>query len=188
MIKIRNNMFETNSSSTSSFSYKSDIYAFGRVVIQLTINKTGLTEKDDKKIIDNIFERLKSYSTYIHRTKTKKYYIENKSVENDNTIYNIRITAYHHLDIDVYEKEYLKNVGLNNEFFVQDFTIKLEANIDSFVSSLNSYLEDMQVINAKIIKNDFELEDLDKYIEEDEDLDDLYGDLYDDFHDDFFND
>ena len=187
MINIRNNMFETNSSSTSSFSYKSHMYAFGQIVIQLTINKTDLNEKDDENIIHTIFEQLKSY-TYIHRNKTKNYCIENKSVENDNTIYNIRITAYHHLDIDVYEKAYLKNVGLPNKFFVHDFTIRLEDNIDLFMSSLNSYLEDMQVINVKIIKNDFELEDLDKHLKEYEDLDDLYDDFYDDFNDDFFND
>lgn len=188
MIAIRHKCFETNSSSTSSFSYDSDENIFGTITFIIKVKSDVMTD-----------EKVEELQSYLTGWLSKRGYAKNVNLVDSKLIseedglftYRMVVSGKYQMNIKVYCREFMSHRYDKepDEYYVHDYRTQVKKNTKKLAEFFNTYIEKNSTdINFTLVdivseNEDFDDDDLDAVL--DEDPDDYY-DNWDDGDDSLY--
>lgn len=165
MLKIRNGLFETNSSSASSFSHTDTAWIPGYVDFTLKVKCD--TEPNTEELF-NMFINWLNIKYSKGGTKIVKFKLDDSN-SNNFLSYLITVSARFKLKLTIYIKKYYKN-ECPSSYWVNSFCTYISEDIDRITESFNKYLNKNYNGNIKVIEllknsSQFDDEDIDNYLE-----------------------
>lgn len=191
MINIRRGIFETNSSSTSSFSHSNNCFIFGTMDFMIKIKgNTNIEEFFDQ------FINWLNTSKYSKKGKLLNFKLINESENDEILTYLVSVSGYFDLSINVYVTTYFRSTYGGNEpdkYWINDYYTKVTKNKDFLVEQFTMYLEknyDNNTISIIELINDnfdFNHNELEKHIWEYNDVPEDYEDFLDNLNEDDYD-
>lgn len=172
MINIRLGLFETNSSSTNSFSHKNNAYVLGNMEFTVKVHSDIMDEEKEQHLCDYITKWLVEMD---YAKNTKLVSIKKVSTKDNYTTYLLSIDAEYYLTLTIYVTEYYETHGYSDpdEYWVQSLSSKLNKKDDSYLNSLNEYIDnnaldiEFKVVSFTKDNISFTKDELNKHLFED---------------------
>lgn len=191
MIKIRQSLFETNSSSTNSFSHSNDCCIPGTMSFILKV-KCDINDKLIEDLRNQFINWLNS--KYSKAAKIESFELTNESESGEISTYLIKTIGNFYIKINVYVRQFYKSsYGEQepDEYWVKNYCTDVNKDNEVLTDLFREYLEqnyegNVIVVEVKKENSDFEQDELEKHIwEENDSYDDYDYDDYDDFDYDY---
>lgn len=161
MINIRFGIFETNSSSSDSFSHSNNCYIFGTMDFILKIKCDKNTHNIEE--LFNYFINWLNSKKYSKNAKLVSFKPINESDNDEISTYLIKVSGNFNLSINVYVTEYYKSSYGEQEpdkYWVESYCTDITKNKDTLVEQLTEYLEENYDNNTitivELIKDNFD--------------------------------